>query len=77
MSAETSERGMTMDEQAIMDRADDALRWDKVRSLRLAASSAREAYDKAAAQGVLVGVVHDPRARRAWDAYEAAGKEIV
>ena len=36
-----------------------------------------KAYDKAAAQGVLVGGVHDPRARRAWDAYEAAGSEIL
>lgn len=37
-----------------------------------------KAFDKAAAQGVLVNeIVGDPRSRRAWDAYEAAAKEIV
>jgi len=33
-------------------------------------------FKKAAAQGVPVYDVHDPRAGRAWEAYEAAGKEI-
>ena len=34
------------------------------------------AFDKASAEGVLVSAVHDARAKRGWDAYEAAGKEI-
>lgn len=36
-----------------------------------------KAFDKAMGQGVLVHQVTDPRARRAWEAYEAAGKEIT
>jgi chromosome partitioning protein len=36
-----------------------------------------KAFDKAMGQGVLVQDVADPRARRAWEAYEAAGKEIT
>lgn len=36
-----------------------------------------KAFDKAAAQGVVVSEVSDPRAPRAWDAYQAAGKEIM
>ena len=34
------------------------------------------AFDKASAEGVLVSAVHDARAKRGWEAYEAAGKEI-
>jgi chromosome partitioning protein len=34
------------------------------------------AFDKASAEGVLVSAVHDARAKRGWDAYEATGKEI-
>jgi chromosome partitioning protein len=36
-----------------------------------------KAFEKAAAAGVPVSEVDDPRARRAWKAYEAAGKELV
>ena len=36
------------------------------------------AFEKAAAEGVPVyGVKEDRNAPRAWDAYEAAGKEII
>ena len=35
------------------------------------------AFEKAAAEGVPVYEVHDDRAARAWEAYEAAGKEIT
>jgi chromosome partitioning protein len=35
------------------------------------------AFDKAAAQGVVVYDVNDPRALRAWDAFETLGKEIL
>jgi chromosome partitioning protein len=36
------------------------------------------AFDKASTAGIAVcDVKHDPNARRAWQAYEAAGKEIV
>jgi chromosome partitioning protein len=35
------------------------------------------AFDKAAAQGVVVYDVNDPRAMRAWDAFEALGEEIM
>jgi chromosome partitioning protein len=35
------------------------------------------AFEKAAAEGVTVYEVHDERAARAWEAYEAAGKEIT
>ena len=34
-------------------------------------------FDKAAGEGVLVHAVKDPRAARAWAAYEALGKEIT
>ena len=34
-------------------------------------------FDKAAGEGVLVNAVKDPRAGRAWAAYEALGKEIA
>jgi chromosome partitioning protein len=34
------------------------------------------AFDKASAEGVLVSAVHDARAKRGWEAYEAAGKGI-
>lgn len=34
------------------------------------------AFDKASAEGVLVSAVHDARAKRGWEACEAAGKEI-
>ena len=34
-------------------------------------------FDKAAGDGVLVHAVKDPRASRAWAAYEALGKEIA
>jgi len=36
-----------------------------------------KSFEKAAAQGVPVSEVSDPRAARAWNAYAAAGKEIV
>ena len=36
-----------------------------------------KAFEKAAAAGVPVSEVDDPRAKRAWDAYKAAGKELV
>lgn len=36
-----------------------------------------KAFEKAAAAGVTVQEVDDPRARRAWDAYAAAGKELL
>lgn len=36
-----------------------------------------KAFDKAATHGVLVNAVTDPRAGRAWGAYEAVGREIV
>jgi chromosome partitioning protein len=36
-----------------------------------------KAFEKAAAQGVPVSLVEDPRAKRAWEAYEAVGKEIL
>jgi chromosome partitioning protein len=36
-----------------------------------------KSFEKAAAQGVTVNEVHDPRAARAWESYEAAGKEIM
>lgn len=36
-----------------------------------------KAFEKAAAAGVPVYEVDDPRAKRAWDAYEAAGKELL
>jgi chromosome partitioning protein len=35
-----------------------------------------KAFEKAATQGVPVSEVDDPRAKRAWEAYEAAGKEL-
>lgn len=36
-----------------------------------------KAFEKAAAAGVPVRDVEDPRARRAWDAYAAVGQEIL
>jgi chromosome partitioning protein len=36
-----------------------------------------KSFEKAAAQDVPVSEVHDPRAARAWEAYEATGKEIT
>jgi chromosome partitioning protein len=36
-----------------------------------------KSFEKAAAQGVPVYDVHDARAARGWEAYEAAGKEIT
>ena len=36
-----------------------------------------KAFEKAAAAGVTVSAVDDPRAQRAWEAYQAAGKELV
>jgi chromosome partitioning protein len=36
-----------------------------------------KAFEKAAAAGVTVNEVADPRADRAWDAYAAAGKELL
>jgi len=36
-----------------------------------------KAYSKASATGVLVSQVDDARAARAWEAYEAIGKEVV
>jgi chromosome partitioning protein len=35
-----------------------------------------KAFEKAAAAGVTVEHVHDPRATRAWEAYKAVGKEL-
>jgi chromosome partitioning protein len=35
------------------------------------------AFDKASSQGVPVATVNEERARRAWDAFEALGKEIT
>jgi chromosome partitioning protein len=35
-----------------------------------------KAFEKAAAEGVPVSMVQDARAQRAWEAYEATGKEI-
>ncbi|WP_233489928.1 ParA family protein [Acidiphilium multivorum] len=37
-----------------------------------------KSFERAAAEGVPVyGVQHDPRAKRAWEAYQAAGKEMT
>ena len=36
-----------------------------------------KAFEKAAATGVPVSQVEDRRAVRAWEAYQAAGKELV
>jgi chromosome partitioning protein len=36
-----------------------------------------KAFEKAAAHGVPVGEVDDPRAKRGWEAYQAVGKEIL
>jgi chromosome partitioning protein len=36
-----------------------------------------KAFEKAAAHGVPVGEVDDPRAKRGWDAYQTVGKEIL
>jgi chromosome partitioning protein len=36
-----------------------------------------KAFEKAAAAGITVNQVEDPRAKRAWEAYQAAGKELV
>ena len=36
-----------------------------------------KAFEKAAAQGVPVGEVDDPRARRGWEAYQAVGQETL
>jgi chromosome partitioning protein len=36
-----------------------------------------KAFEKAAAAGVTVSEVDDPRAKRAWEAYKAAGKALV
>jgi chromosome partitioning protein len=36
-----------------------------------------KAFEKAAAQGVPVSLVDDPRAKRAWDAYQAVGVETL
>jgi chromosome partitioning protein len=36
-----------------------------------------KAFERAAAAGVLVSQVDDPRAARAWEAYESAGKEVI
>jgi chromosome partitioning protein len=36
-----------------------------------------KAFEKAAAAGVPVSEVDDPRAKRAWESYQAAGKELV
>jgi chromosome partitioning protein len=35
-----------------------------------------KAFEKAAAAGVPVSAIKDVRAQRAWEAYEAAGKEL-
>ena len=36
-----------------------------------------KAFERAAAAGVLVSQVDDPRAARAWEAYESTGKEVI
>ncbi len=36
-----------------------------------------KAFEKAAAAGVTVAAVDDPRAKRAWESYERAGKELL
>lgn len=36
-----------------------------------------KAFERAAAAGVLVSEVDDPRASRAWEAYESTGKEVI
>jgi chromosome partitioning protein len=36
-----------------------------------------KAFEKAAAAGVIVSEVDDPRASRAWDAYVSTGKEVI
>jgi chromosome partitioning protein len=36
-----------------------------------------KAFEKAASAGVTVFEVDDPRAKRAWEVYTAAGKELV
>ena len=36
-----------------------------------------KAFEKAAAAGVTVSAVDDPRAKRAWESYERAGKELL
>ena len=36
-----------------------------------------KAFEKAAAAGVIVSAVDDPRAARAWEAYVSTGKEVV
>jgi chromosome partitioning protein len=36
-----------------------------------------KAFERAAAAGVLVNQVNDPRAGRAWEAYVAVGKELM
>ena len=36
-----------------------------------------KAFEKAAAAGVPVSAVDDPRAKRAWEAYKAAGEELI
>jgi chromosome partitioning protein len=36
-----------------------------------------KAFEKAAAAGQIVNEADDPRARRAWEAYQAAGKELL
>jgi chromosome partitioning protein len=36
-----------------------------------------KAFEKAAAQGVPVSLVDDPRAKRAWDAYQGVGTEAL
>jgi len=36
-----------------------------------------KAFEKAAAAGVIVSAVDDPRAARAWEAYVSTGKEVI
>ena len=36
-----------------------------------------KAFEKASATGVAVNDVDDPRAKRAWEAYAATGKEMI
>jgi len=36
-----------------------------------------KAFEKAAAKGVPVSMVEDPRAKRAWVAYQAVGEEAL
>ena len=36
-----------------------------------------KAFEKAAAAGLIVNLVDDPRARRAWEAYATAGRELL